>query len=102
MRSSSTTNRFAARFERAHIGGPRRAGIYCSTRGNLRVIGSSQLLIGPQPTTRGSPTRKPPGKLLASTLGDRDGELVRDTIDMRGNGGAAVAPSNQSAEALRD
>jgi len=40
--------------------------------------------------------------LLASTLGDRDGELVRDTIDMRGNDGAAVALTNHSADALRD
>jgi hypothetical protein len=40
--------------------------------------------------------------LLASTFGDRDHKLVRETIDIRGHEGVLVALSEQAADALPD
>jgi alpha-glucosidase len=60
------------------------------------------LNLGPEPTAVALPSRSVVGKLLASTFGDRDHELVRETIDIRGNEGVLVALAEQAADALTD
>jgi alpha-glucosidase len=60
------------------------------------------LNLGTEPTTVALPAGSLAGKLLASTFGDRDDEPVRETIDIRGNEGAAIALSNPSVDTPRD
>jgi len=59
------------------------------------------LNLGVEPTTVALPAGSQAGKLLASTFGDRDDEPVRETIDIRGNEGAAIALSNPPADTPR-
>jgi alpha-glucosidase len=60
------------------------------------------LNLGSEPTTVAFPPGTLAGRLLVSTFGDRDHESVRETIDIRGNEGAVVALSDQSAVASCD
>ena len=71
----------------------------------LREFDGDRILValnlGPQATAVAFPSENPAGKLLVSTFGDRDQELVRETIDIRGNEGIVVALSNRPADAAR-
>ena len=60
------------------------------------------LNLGSKPTAVAVPTGSPAGQLLVSTFGDRDGEPVRESFDIRGNEGTAVALSELSTDILRD
>jgi alpha-glucosidase len=60
------------------------------------------LNFGSEPTAVALPTGSPSGKLLVSTFGDRDRELVREIIDIRGNEGLVVELSKQAVDALPD
>jgi alpha-glucosidase len=48
------------------------------------------LNLGSKPTAVAVPTGSPAGQLLVSTFGDRDGELIRETTDIRANEGLVV------------
>jgi hypothetical protein len=60
------------------------------------------LNLGSEPTAVALPTESPAGRLLVSTFGDRDRELVREIIDIRGNEGVVVKLSKHVVDALPD
>jgi len=60
------------------------------------------LNLGSEPTAVALPAESRAGRLLVSTFGDRDRELVREIIDIRGNEGVVVELSKQAVDALPD
>jgi alpha-glucosidase len=56
------------------------------------------LNFGTEPATVALPVGSPAGKLLASTFGDRGDQPVRESLDVRGNEGAAIALSHPPAD----